>query len=177
MPDTMDKCPLCGEPNPHTAPECRRCFFRLPWADSLEGLPPREIKRSDTEHAFDAYVKSWGLLPEHTVACRFCNEKIGIDDKQCPHCKKWLVAAFHEFEIDPWQPDYDDRAAKKTGIIGPRGGCVSVILFLGAVAFPILCLALSLLAGNRAAATAPIPNLAPQYVWGWTHESQGNSGC
>ena len=121
-------CPLCGEPNSHARVYCRRCNYRLPWADALEGITDTQRKSiMDEAPWLDHELKQWGLLPERTLACRYCNQPIKVDDKQCPHCKEWLVSAQHLFELDPWQPDYRDKDTERVAMIGPRTGCFSIL--------------------------------------------------
>ena len=95
-PISKDDCPLCQEPNSHAVAYCHRCNYRLPWADVVEGVAATEPKSLAGETSWlDRELKKWGLLPERTVVCRYCNKPIEVDAKQCPHCKRWLVTKLY----------------------------------------------------------------------------------
>jgi len=129
-------CPLCGEPNSHSIAYCRRCQYRLPWADVVEGVKDTDRKSiADEAPWLDNELRQLGLLPARTLACRYCNEPIEVDAKQCPHCKEWLVSARHDFEIDPWQADFRDKDTERVDMIGPRAGCFSILPLL----FVMIC--------------------------------------
>lgn len=112
-------CILCGEPTSFLVAFCPRCGYRLPWANKVEGI--EEEKRPGN-------VSS---KPSKTLKCRYCNEPIEVDAKQCPHCEEWLTDVFHVKELDVWEPDYKDKNLARVDTIRPRGGCVTAFpLFL-----------------------------------------------
>ena len=55
-------CPLCSEPNFHSAAYCRRCNYRLPWADIVEVVEATEPKSiADEAPWIDRELKKWGV--------------------------------------------------------------------------------------------------------------------
>jgi hypothetical protein len=47
-----------------------------------------------------------------------------------PHCDENLVGRLYSKGLDPWQPNYDERATKRVDMLAPRGGCLSLLLLL-----------------------------------------------
>lgn len=125
-----DHCPLCGDLNPLDVAYCRRCQYRLPWADAVEGKATRPPQKSKAEQAIQNRLKQEGLLPDRLVVCRYCEQPIEIEAKQCPHCGRWLVHRNHEVELDPWQTDFDEKATSRVQIIRPRAGCFAIVPLL-----------------------------------------------
>ena len=110
-------CPLCGESNWTSVAYCRRCRYRLPWADALEGVTHE--RAPEKESLLDRGLKRWGFLPEN-IACRYCKQPISVDDKQCPHCKRWLTSVLHEFETDSSQKDFREENLSRVDLLPPR---------------------------------------------------------
>jgi hypothetical protein len=137
--ETIDYCPLCGEPNSLDSIECRRCNYRLPWADSREGIAQPPVEKSRIEKALDTELKKLGLLPDRTMVCRYCDQPIKVDAKQCPHCQRWLVHRNHDFEMDPWSTNYDDKASRKVDMLQPRASCLSVLCLFAAISLWGIC--------------------------------------
>ncbi|RYX84574.1 hypothetical protein EON83_09500 [bacterium] len=127
-PPQASQCPLCGRLNSTQRPHCRQCGYRLPWADVLEGTPPPP-RVADELPAITQKLEKWGALPKAKCACRFCDEPIEIDARQCPHCLQWLAAPGKEI-LDPWQAGFRDKDVEKTDVISPRAGCFSVLVVL-----------------------------------------------
>jgi len=97
--EAKSECPMCAEPNYLTVAYCYRCRYRLPWADSLEGI--QHASEPSEESLLDRELKAMGLLPARALACRFCEKPIAVDERQCPHCKRWLDSGTRSFALDP----------------------------------------------------------------------------
>lgn len=134
------KCPFCGEPNSQSLAYCRRCNYRLPWADSAENFTDArgELIKGDSPHLAEIFPDSRPALPadvplrkpKRTPCCRFCNKPIEMNMKSCPHCKEWLV--LHGPDMDPWAIGYDARDLEKTAL-KPNQGCFAFCLVLPAL--------------------------------------------
>jgi hypothetical protein len=131
-------CPVCGESNSTSVAYCRRCSYRLPWADDVEGID--RPSPDGQPYPFESTLKKTGLLPDRTLSCRYCNEPIPVEAKQCPHCGRWLVAAMNAHKIDPMQRNFRIKDVEKLDIL-PVKFRLSEALFTmaaGAVVFFLL---------------------------------------
>jgi predicted RNA-binding Zn-ribbon protein involved in translation (DUF1610 family) len=126
------KCPMCGDPSSYEVAYCHRCQYRLPWADVVEGIEDHETESLlDETPALDRFLKKEGLLPERTLACRFCNERIQVDDRQCPHCGEWLIASNNFYsKLDAWAGGHRLKDTVKVNMQSLKAGCFTVVPFV-----------------------------------------------
>lgn len=135
-PELPGKCPLCGETNSYKVAYCHRCRYRLPWADALEDVQDQEPRSLlDETPALDRILRKEGLLPERTLACRFCNERIQVDDRQCPHCAEWLVADNNFSKLDAWAGGHRPKDTAKVDMQSLKAGCFMVVPFVVLVVY------------------------------------------
>ncbi len=106
---------MCGESNSIKVAYCHRCSYRLPWADEVEGIEHQSIEEQPS--FLERELKEIGLLPDHTLTCRYCNKPIAVGAKQCPHCQRWLMASFSSLKLDPTQKNFRLRDVEKMDIM------------------------------------------------------------
>lgn len=123
------KCPMCGETNSMQNTECRRCEYRLPWADEVEGIARQSSSSFSArlDKKADGVLETLGITPKIPVTCRFCNHIIERDARRYPHCGESLAAALGFLASDTWQADYEYRKVRKVSLWVPRErrGCMT----------------------------------------------------
>lgn len=129
------RCPLCGEPNPHSVDYCQRCQYRLPWSHPEEdtadsNTKPKGAPVAESSPILGEMLRDRAPLPRDTLVCRYCLQPIAEDTRRCPHCKEWLVLAQRPFGSIPWTPAYDDEDASRLSGGGARLGCFSLIALI-----------------------------------------------
>jgi ribosomal protein L40E len=85
-------CPRCGESNSFRVPTCKRCDYRLPWADRLEGVVTPPPQKSALEVKWEKLLTRLGLLPKTDCVCRYCGRLIDPDAIECRYCDRYITA-------------------------------------------------------------------------------------